>query len=123
MNAEKNPTINVKKLVSDIDMSPDNISCAIFPKINGMTIKNEKRADFSLSTPNNTDVEIVAPDLEIPGIIAIACDIPISIASLTPTFFSADIFDFQRLTLAPILLSVGFIIQIFAIMYKEKARS
>ena len=40
-----------------------------------------------------------------------------------PTEFSADIFDFQRLTLAPILLSVGFIIQIFAIMYKEKARS
>ena len=40
-----------------------------------------------------------------------------------PTEFSAEIFDFQRLTLAPILLSVGFIIQIFAIMYKEKARS
>jgi len=37
-----------------------------------------------------------------------------------PTKFSADIFDFQRLTLSPILLAIGFIIQIFAIMYKGK---
>lgn len=37
-----------------------------------------------------------------------------------PTKFSEDIFNFQRLTLAPILLAAGFIIEIFAIMYKEK---
>ena len=37
-----------------------------------------------------------------------------------PTKFSADIFDFQRLTLAPILLAAGFIIEIFAVMYKTK---
>ena len=37
-----------------------------------------------------------------------------------PTKFSADIFDFQRLTLAPILLALGFVIEIFAIMYKSK---
>lgn len=37
-----------------------------------------------------------------------------------PTKFSADIFDFQRLTLAPILLAIGFIIEIFAIMTKHK---
>ena len=37
-----------------------------------------------------------------------------------PTKFSDKIFDFQRLTLAPILLSIGFIIQIFAIMSKSK---
>ena len=37
-----------------------------------------------------------------------------------PTKFSADIFDFQRLILAPILLASGFIIEIFAIMYKGK---
>mgnify|MGYP001403720094 CR=1 FL=1 len=37
-----------------------------------------------------------------------------------PTKFSEDIFDFQRLTLAPILLATGFIIEIFAIMHKEK---
>ena len=38
-----------------------------------------------------------------------------------PTKFSSEIFNFQRLTLAPILLAIGFIIQIFAIMYKAKS--
>ena len=37
-----------------------------------------------------------------------------------PTVFSYKIFDAQRLTLAPILIAVGFIIEIFAIMYKPK---
>ena len=37
-----------------------------------------------------------------------------------PIKFSYAIFDFQRLTLAPILLATGFIIQIFAIMSKSK---
>ena len=37
-----------------------------------------------------------------------------------PTKFSDSIFDFQRLTLAPILLVTGFIIEIFAIMSKSK---
>ena len=37
-----------------------------------------------------------------------------------PTVFSDDIFDAQRLTIAPILIAVGFIIEIFAIMHKEK---
>ncbi len=37
-----------------------------------------------------------------------------------PTKFSDEIFDFQRLTLAPILLATGFVIEIFAVMYKEK---
>ena len=37
-----------------------------------------------------------------------------------PTKFSYEIFNFQRLTLAPILIVVGFIIEIFAIMYKSK---
>ena len=36
-----------------------------------------------------------------------------------PTKFSADIFNFQRLTLAPILLAIGFIIEFFAIMSKS----
>ena len=37
-----------------------------------------------------------------------------------PTKFSDEIFNTQRLTIAPILLALGFIIEIFAIMYKEK---
>jgi len=37
-----------------------------------------------------------------------------------PTIFSDKIFDSQRLTLAPILIALGFIIEIFAIMHKPK---
>ena len=37
-----------------------------------------------------------------------------------PTKFSDEIFNFQRLTLAPVLLATGFIIEIFAIMSKSK---
>ena len=37
-----------------------------------------------------------------------------------PTQFSDEIFNFQRLTLAPVLLAIGFIIEVFAIMYREK---
>ena len=37
-----------------------------------------------------------------------------------PTVFSDKIFDSQRLTLAPILIALGFIVEIFAIMHKAK---
>ena len=37
-----------------------------------------------------------------------------------PTQFSDEIFNTTRLTIAPILLAAGFIIEIFAIMYKAK---
>ena len=37
-----------------------------------------------------------------------------------PTQFSDEIFNFQRLTLAPILLAIGFIIELFAVMSKGK---
>ncbi len=65
------------KMVVSRPISPPNISLAIFPKIRGTTIKKEKRAAFSLSIPNSTEVEMVAPEREIPGSIAIACANPI----------------------------------------------
>ena len=37
-----------------------------------------------------------------------------------PNKFSYEIFNFRRLTLAPVLILIGFIIEIFAIMYKAK---
>ena len=36
------------------------------------------------------------------------------------TSFNKDIFNFQRITLAPILILTGFVIEVFAIMYKPK---
>ena len=40
-----------------------------------------------------------------------------------PTKFSDEIFNFQRLTLAPILIASGFILEIFAIMIKSENNS
>ncbi len=37
-----------------------------------------------------------------------------------PEVFSEAMFGFRRLTLAPILIIVGYIIELFAIMYREK---
>ena len=37
-----------------------------------------------------------------------------------PTIFSDKIFDSQRLTIAPLLIALGFIVEIFAIIYKLK---
>jgi hypothetical protein len=40
--------------------------------------------------------------------------------SKDPKDFSPDIFNFQRLTLAPILILAGYVVEIFAIMKKSK---
>ncbi len=40
--------------------------------------------------------------------------------SKDPNVFSEDIFNFRRLTLAPILVLAGFVVEIFAIMKKPK---
>ena len=37
-----------------------------------------------------------------------------------PNVFSEDIFNFRRLTLAPILILAGYVVEIFAIMKKPK---
>ena len=47
--------------------SPEIKSLTILPNINGITIRKENRAAFDLSLPSNTEVEIVAPDLDTPG--------------------------------------------------------
>jgi len=39
-----------------------------------------------------------------------------------PNIFNPEIFSFKRITLAPILILTGFIIQIIAILYKEKKK-
>ncbi len=40
-----------------------------------------------------------------------------------PAVFSESLFNFQRLTLAPILILTGYIIEIFAIMKRPKSKS
>ena len=54
------------------------------------------------------------------GLVFIASGLILMIGggSNDPTEFSDEIFNFQRLTLAPILLATGFILEIFAVMYR-----
>jgi hypothetical protein len=58
----------------------------------------------------------------IAGIVSILTGITLMIGggSEDPTKFSEEIFNFQRLTLAPILIVSGFIMGVFAIMIKSK---
>lgn len=37
-----------------------------------------------------------------------------------PTIYNEEMFNFQRITLAPILIVSGFIINVFAILYSKK---
>lgn len=54
-------------------------------------------------------------------IIALGFILMIGGGSDDPNVFSDKIFNFQRLTLAPILILAGFIVEIFAIMKKPQA--
>jgi hypothetical protein len=56
------------------------------------------------------------------GLVLILLGITLMIGggSEDPTQFSEEIFNFQRLTLAPILIVTGFVMGVFAIMYKSK---
>ena len=56
------------------------------------------------------------------GLVSILLGITLMIGggSEDPTKFSEEIFNFQRLTLAPILIVSGFIMGVFAIMIKSK---
>ena len=58
----------------------------------------------------------------IAGLISILLGITLMIGggSEDPTKFSEEIFNFQRLTLAPILIVSGFVMGVFAIMYRQK---
>lgn len=40
-----------------------------------------------------------------------------------PNVFNPDIFNFRRLTLAPIILFIGFVLEIYAIMKRPKSGS
>ena len=58
----------------------------------------------------------------IAGLVSILLGITLMIGggSEDPTKFSEEIFNFQRLTLAPILIVSGFVMGVFAIMIKYK---
>ena len=69
-NEDINPIINIEILISLSKISPDKTSFSIAPNITGITIKKENLAASLLLFPKKSEVQIVAPDLEIPGITA-----------------------------------------------------
>jgi hypothetical protein len=54
------------------------------------------------------------------GLIVLGLLLMIGGGSNNPKVFSTAIFDFQRLTLAPLLILAGYVVEIFAIMKKPK---
>ena len=54
------------------------------------------------------------------ALIALGFILMIGGGSEDPNQFNPDIFSFRRITLAPILILAGFIVEIFAIMKKPK---
>ena len=83
-----------------------NKSLIILPKINGITIRNENFAVSFFLLPKSNEVHIVAPDLEMPGSIAIACAIPIIIASVVPTFLSDDFALSDKKSNKPVIINI-----------------
>ncbi len=54
------------------------------------------------------------------GIIGIGYILMIGGGSDDPNVFSEELFSFRRITLSPILILLGFVVEIFAIMYRPK---
>lgn len=76
--------------------------------------KSENKADFLFTKENYYLMGL--------GLFFIALGFLLMIGggSDDPAVFNDDIFNTQRLTVAPILLVIGYIIEIFAIFYKKK---
>lgn len=77
-------------------------------------MKEKNNLDFAFTKQNYI--------LLIVGILLICAGLLLMIGggSDDPNVFNDDIFNTQRLTIAPILIAAGFIVEIFAIMYKAK---
>lgn len=77
-------------------------------------MKEKNKLDFAFAKQNYI--------LLIVGILLICAGLLLMIGggSDDPNVFNDDIFNAQRLTFAPILIAAGFIVEIFAIMYKAK---
>ena len=76
-NVAVRPTIRGKILNEEDSLKEEKNSTIAARAIAGMPKKNENFAASTLSQPDNKALEIVIPDLEMPGIIAKAWKIPI----------------------------------------------
>jgi hypothetical protein len=85
-------------------------------KVNYITNQKIKTMEFIFNKKNYI--------LLISGVILILCGLALMVGggSEDPSKFSDEIFNFQRLTLAPLLIVSGFVLEIFAIMSKSEIK-
>jgi len=84
-----------------------------------MSVKNQKEeVGKLLFTFNKTNYTLLIAGLLI---LIIGFLLMVGGGSDDPEVFSDALFGFRRLTLAPILILLGYIIEIFAIMYRPKS--
>lgn len=79
-----------------------------------ITPVNEKELQFAFGKENYRLMLIGL------AVLALGFLLMIGGGSSDPDVFNPSMFNFQRLTLAPLLLIVGFVIEIFAIMKKPR---
>lgn len=74
-------------------------------------LESEKKSGFAFEKQNYM--------LMIAGVVLLALGYILMIGggSDDPSVFSYDLFSFRRITLAPILILLGFVVEIFAIMW------
>ncbi len=83
-----------------------------------MSVKNKKEEESKLAfTFNKTNYTILLAGLVV---LIIGFLLMAGGGSDDPEVFSDALFGFRRLTLAPILILLGYMIEIFAIMYRPK---
>lgn len=75
---------------------------------------NEKELQFAFGRENYRLMLIGL------AVLALGFILMVGGGSDNPDVFNPAMFNFQRLTLAPILLTIGFVIEIFAIMKKPR---
>ncbi|RLD41753.1 MAG: DUF3098 domain-containing protein [Bacteroidetes bacterium] len=83
-----------------------------------MAVKNQKKEeDLGFAFHKENYLLLIA------GLILIAAGFLLMLGggSDDPQVFSEALFDFRRLTLAPILILAGFIVEIYAIMKRPKS--
>jgi hypothetical protein len=107
-----------KKNVSPSRPQPQSqLQATVKPPVVPVTAKQppaQKTGDFAF---NKTNYKIMFIGL---GFIVLGFILMIGGGSKDPNVFNPAIFDFQRLTLAPLLIITGYVIEIVAIMKKPK---
>ena len=79
-----------------------------------MAKEKQKAADFAFGRENYV-IMLIGIGLIITGFILMAGG-----GSKDPNVFSEDIFSFRRITLAPLMVLSGFVLEIYAIVKKSK---